>query len=134
MKKDIQIPKTEHVSMAIVKEYNSHFKTDDWNAYLINNSQQNLDTVLIVSKGSDQESGKETAVLRHKIDVLPGDSFAKIELIQDDVLKLTNTFQITFFVENNMYEKTFVFEKGAVNEGALRMLPKLNKRGVELKY
>jgi hypothetical protein len=102
MKKDIQIPKADHISMAIVKEYNSSFKCDDWNAYLINNSSEGLETVLIVSKGFDDVSGKSTALLRHKIDRLPGDSFAKIELIQDEVLKLANKFEITYFIENMM--------------------------------
>lgn len=133
MKKDIQIPKTDHVSLAIVKEYNPTFKSDDWNAYLINNSQTTLETVLIVSKGFDEASGKSTAVMRHKIAMLPGDSFAKIELIQEDVLKLANQFQVTFFADNRLYDKQFIFENGSVNDGALRMLPKLNKRGVELK-
>lgn len=133
MKKDISIPETHHISIAIVKEYNPAFKCDDWNAYLINNSDTTLETVLIVSKGFDDSQEKNTAVLRRKIAELPGNSFAKIEMIQDEVLKLTNLFQVSFFIENILYDKSFKFEKGSVKESALRILPKLNKRGVEIK-
>ena len=133
MKKDIQIPETDQISMAIVKEYNETFKCVDWNAYLINNSSSSLETVLIVSKGYDASREISTAVMRHKIEVLPGDSFAKIEMIQEEVLELTNLFQVTFFLDNMLYERNFEFEKGSVKESALRMLPKLNKRGLELK-
>jgi len=37
MKKDIQIPEVSDVFMAVVKEYNDIYKTDDWNVYIINN-------------------------------------------------------------------------------------------------
>ena len=43
-------------------------------------------------KGYDEDNLTETAVLRHNIDKLPAKSFAKVELLQDDVLKLSNFF------------------------------------------
>ena len=97
MKKDIQLPEVTKVFMAIVKEYNDTFKCEDWNAYIINNKEVELEMVLIVSKGYDEDKLIETAVLRHKIEKLPAQSFAKVELLQEDVLKLTNFFNVTFF-------------------------------------
>ena len=89
--------------------------------------------VLIVSKGYDEDKLLETAVLRHKLDKLPAKSFAKVELLQNEVLKLTNFFNVTFFEENSMFDKKFVFEKGTIKDGALRMIPLLNKKGVLVK-
>ena len=133
MKKDIDIPEVSNVFMAVVKEYNNEFKCDDWNAYIINNKEVDLEMVLIVSKGYDEDNLTETAVLRHKIDKLPAKSFAKVELLQDDVLKLSNFFNVTFFEGNKMFDKKYLFEKGSIKEGALRKIPLLNKRGILIK-
>jgi hypothetical protein len=133
MKKDIKIPEVTNVYMAVVKEYNNEFKCDDWNAYLINNKEVAIEMVLIVSKGYDENTLAETSLLRHKVEKMPAKSFAKVELMHDDVLKLANFFNITFFEGNKMYDKKFLFEKGTIKESALRTIPILNKRGILLK-
>ena len=130
MKKDIKIPEVSQIFMAVVKEYNEEFQCEDWNAYIINNKEIDLEMVLIVSKGYDEDKLIETAVLRHKIEKLPAHSFAKVELLQEEVLKLTNFFNVTFFEGNTMYDKKFSFEKGIIKEGNLRVVPMLNKRGI----
>ncbi len=133
MKKDIQIPEVSNVFMAIVKEYNEEFQCDDWNAYIINNKITDIDTVLIVSKGYDEDKLIETAVLRHKIDKLPANSFAKVELLQPEVLQLTNFFNVTYFENSQMFDKKFVFEKGRIKESSLRTISYLKKKGVLVK-
>jgi hypothetical protein len=130
MKKDIKIPVVKDVFMAVVKEFNHEFKCDDWNAYIINNKETAIEMILIVSKGYDEDKLLETAVLRHKLDKLPPKSFAKVELLQNEVLKLTNFFNVTFFEGNLLFDKKFIFEKGTIKEGALRLIPLLNKKGV----
>jgi len=50
--------------------------------------------------------------------------------MQEEVLKLSNFFNVTFFEGNAMFDKKYLFEKGTVKEGALRMIPLLNKRGI----
>ncbi|MFA5298292.1 MAG: hypothetical protein WC389_08820 [Lutibacter sp.] len=133
MKTDIQIPEVTEVFMAIVKEYNEIFKCEDWNAYLINNKETAIEMVLIVSKGYDEDQLIETSLIRHKIEILPAKSFAKVELLQEEVLKLSNFFNVTFFEGNVMFDKKYLFEKGTVKEGALRMIPLLNKKGILIK-
>ncbi len=133
MKTDIQISEVTDVFMAIVKEYNTIFQCEDWNAYLINNKETALEMVLIVSKGYDEDRLIETSLIRHKIEILPAKSFAKVELLQEDVLKLSNFFNVTFFEGNMMFDKKYLFEKGTVKESALRMIPLLNKKGILVK-
>lgn len=128
MKKDIQIPEVTDVEMAIVYEYNDIYKTDDWNIYIINKKDIDLELVVIVSQGFSET--KTTSLLRKKIEKLPANSFAKVEFIQPELFKLHNRFQVSFFAENKLFDKTFVFEKNTIKEGALRMLPQLNKRGI----
>lgn len=128
MKKDIQIPEVTNVEVAIVYEYNDIYKTDDWNVYLINNKNVDLEMVVIVTQGFSNT--KITSLFRKKIDVLPANSFAKIELIQPELFKLNNRFQVTFFEGNTLHEKTFIFKENSIKEGALRTIPELKKRGI----
>lgn len=119
--------------MAIVKEYNAVYQCEDWNAYIINNKEVDLEMVLVVSKGYDEDRLTETSLLRHKIEKLPAKSFAKVEMMQEDVLKLSNFFNVTFFEGNIMFDKKYLFEKGTIKEASLRMIPLLNKKGVLVK-
>jgi len=128
MKKDIQIPEVKNVHLAVVFEYNDIYKTDDWNVYVFNNKNTDLEMMVIVSQGFSET--KTTSVLRKKITLLPANSFAKIELIQPDLFKLNNRFQVSFFEENTLYEKTFIFKQNSIKEGVLRMIPEIKKRGV----
>lgn len=128
MRKDIQIPEVTGVEMAVVYEYNDVYKTDDWNIYIINKKNIDLELVVIVSQGFNDT--KTTSLLRKKIDKLPANTFAKVEFIQPELFKLHNRFHVTFFEGNTIHEKTFIFEKDTVKEGALRMIPELKKRGI----
>lgn len=128
MKKDIQIPEVTDVEMAVVYEYNDIYNTNDWNVYIINNKNVDLEMVVIVSQGFSDT--KTTSLLRKKIDKLPANSFAKIELIQPELFKLNNRFQVTFFEGNTLYEKTFLFKENTIKDGALRIISEIKKRGV----
>lgn len=128
MKKDIQIPEVTDVEIAVVYEYNSIYKTDDWNIYIINKKDIALEHVLIVSQGFNET--KTTSLLRKKLEKLPANSFAKVEFIQPELFALHNRFHVTFFEGNTLQEKTFLFEQNTIKEGALRMIPALKKRGI----
>ena len=128
MKNDISIPKVSDVHVVIVQEEHPEYKTLDWNAYIINNKTSDLDMVLIVSKGYDDN--RETSIMRHKIEKLPAKSFAKIELIQTDVLELNNEFKVTFFEGNQMFDKTYVFKKNTIIKKNLQLLPVMTQKGV----
>ena len=128
MKKDIQIPEVTEVEMAVVYEYNDLYKTDDWNVYIVNNKKVALEMMVIVSQGFSET--KTTSLIRKKIDVLPADSFAKIEFIQPELFVLNNRYQVTFFEGNTLYEKTFLFKENTIKEVALRMIDEIKKRGI----
>jgi hypothetical protein len=128
MKKDIHIPVVSDIEVAVVYEYNDIYKTDDWNVYIINNKNIAVEMMVIVSQGFSET--KTTSLLRKKLDKLPANSFAKIELIQPDLFKLNNRFQVTFFEGNTLYEKTFLFKENTIKEGTLSMIPEIKKRGI----
>lgn len=131
MKKDIKIPEVKDVVVAAVHEKNEEFQTMDWNVYLINSGEKALETVLIVSRGYDAET--TTSTMRHSIKELPPKSYAKVEFLEDSVLKLNNEFSVSFFSEGLMFHKKYIFKKNSINEEVLQELPVMPKEGVLLK-
>ena len=131
MKKDIKIPEVEDVYIAIVNEYNDIYKSQDWNAYIINDKDVDLEMVIIVTGGYSEK--KTTSIFRKKLDLLPKKSYAKIELMHEDLFALNNTFKVSFFEGNTMFDKTFLFGKNTVNLKALQPLPLMEVKGVLVK-
>jgi len=128
LKKDNLIPKVKGISLAVVHEYNNTYNSYDWNAYIINERSIDLEMVIIVTKGYSET--KKTATFRKKIDVLPAKSFAKIEMLLEDVLSINNRFNVSFFEGNTLYEKSFEFKKNTINEKALQRIPLINLKGI----
>ncbi|EAR02949.1 hypothetical protein [Maribacter sp. HTCC2170] len=128
MKKDIEIPVVKDIHIAMVLEWNDEFKTDEWNAYLLNNGSNTIEMVFIVSKGHDGET--KTALMRHSMEALDAQSFQKIEFVQNEVLQLNNEFHLTYYVDGTLFEKKFLFPKGSVTEKALAKIPLLDKKGI----
>ncbi|NRA91153.1 MAG: hypothetical protein HRU26_00460 [Psychroserpens sp.] len=131
MKKDIQVPEVKDVFIAVVQEEHPEYKTMDWNAYIINNKDEDLEMVLIVSRGFSEN--KVTPVMRHSIQFLPARSFAKIEYMQEDVLALNNEFKVSFFEGNHMLDKTYLFRKNTINDKALQNIPLMTMKGILVK-
>jgi len=131
MKKDIDIPKVEGVYVAIVNEYNDIYKTQDWNAYIINDNDDALEMVIIVTDGYSED--KITSKFRKKIDVLPKKSYAKIELMQEELFAVNNQFKVTYFKGNTMYDKVYTFRKNTINLKSLQPVPLMEARGVLVK-
>jgi hypothetical protein len=131
LRKDIEIPEVNGVYVAVVNEYNKIYKTYDWNAYIINDKEVSIEMILIVTRGYDKN--RSTSTMRHKLEVLPPKSYAKIELVQKEVLELNNEFIVTYFEDNKMHDKTFLFRKSTINKNALQPIPLMDTKGVLVK-
>ena len=128
MKKDIKIPESKGIYIAVVREENEEGKAMEWNAYLINDRDIPIEMVLIVSKGFDKEL--KTSTMRHTVKELPAKAFAKIEFLQEEVLKLTNEFAVTYFADGKMYDRTFIFSENSIAESKLEELPIIPSLGI----
>lgn len=128
MKKDIEIPIAKDVHVAIVHEWNEEFLSKEWNTYILNNRTTQIDMVLIVSKGYEGET--KTSIMRHAIGVVEAKSFAKIEMLQEELFALNNEFFVTYYADNKIYERRFLFEKNSINENVLSIIPLIEKGGV----
>ena len=128
MRKDIEIPEVKDVYIVAVHEFNEKYNTTDWNAYIINDSLEPLEMVLMIVQGYDDKD--MTTHMRHKIDLLPAKAFAKIEFMEDSILKLNNFFSVTYFLHTKMYEKRWEFPAHSIVDDNTVILPVMAKKGV----
>ena len=132
MKKDIIIPQVENVYVAAVQEWNDDFMQKTWYAYLINDSDFKLDAVMVVTSASGMLDGemRKTSLLRHAFVEVAPVSAVKIEMIEDSVLVLDNQFMVTYFIDNTLYDKNYVFKANTIDEDATEEVPVLFKEGI----
>lgn len=133
MKEELKGPTVEDVAIAIVKEKGED-NIDVFNAYLINYKDATLEGVFVTSRGYgiNRSTNKEieTSKLRHFLDIVQGKTFKKIEPIMEDVFGLNNEFWISFFLDNKMYDKKYVFLPETIKESHLRMIDLIEKPGI----
>lgn len=103
-----------------------------WHVYLVNDSDFRLDNVMVVSKAFGTIDGemKKSSLLRHAFVEVPPVSVAKIEMIEKSVLTLNNEFMITFFIDNVLYDRKYIFRANSVTEGEMEEVPILFVDGV----
>ncbi len=132
MKKDIIIPEVENVFLAAVQEWSDDFMEKVWNVYLINDSDFQLDAVMVVSKAFGTLDGemKKTSLLRHAYVEIPPVSLVKIEMVEKSVLALNNEFMVTFFIGNTLFDRKFFFKANYINEKNVEEVPILFVDGV----
>jgi hypothetical protein len=132
MKKDIIIPVVENVFIAAVQEWSDDFMEKVWYAYLVNDSDFNLEGIMVVSKAFGTIDGemKKTSLLRHAFVEIPAVSVVKIEMIEKSVLTLNNEFMVTYFIDGTLYDKKFIFKANSINETEMEEVPILFVDGV----
>jgi hypothetical protein len=132
MKKDITIPEVENVFLAAVQEWSDDFMEKVWYAYLINDSDFMLDSVMVVSKAFGTLDGemKKTSLLRHAFVEVPAVSVVKIEMLEKSVLLLNNEFMVTFFIGDKLYDKKYIFKANSITPDYVEEVPILFVDGV----
>lgn len=132
MKADITIPEVENVFIAVVQEWSDDFMAKVWYAYLVNDSDFNIESAMVVSKAFGTIDGemKKTSILRHAFVEVPAVSVVKIEMVEKSVLALNNEFMLTFFIGNTLYDKKFIFKANFINENNTEEVPILFVEGV----
>jgi len=134
MKKDIIHPEVINIAVAVVKEKNELNETI-WNVYLFNLKDEEIEQVLVSSKGYITDiKGIETktSVLRHSLGNIKGLEYAQIEPIMENVFALHNEYWVSFFQEGKMFDKKFVFLAETIKEENFITIPFINKQGVIL--
>ena len=131
MKKDINFHIAEHVQVVAVQEWDEDFLAKSWNVYLVNNASEIIETVLVVTRG--QSDDRKTATLRYNLGNMEAQSAKKVEFILEEVLSFINEYMVTYFSEDKLHEKRFVFEAHQISEKNTETVTVLDKEGVVAK-
>ena len=136
MKKDIEFPKVEGVKLAIAKK-ESEFDTNnapdnvEWAVYCINTNEFVIRNVLITSRGYGGEGDeRKTSTLRHMIDAIKPHQSEVIEPIDPSVFDLFNEYWISYYVNDVIYDKKFVFPPFSTTETLLSDIKILHLKGI----
>ncbi len=127
MRKDIAFPKIEDVLVAVVKDAEGA-----WKVYLLNRSDQVLDTILVTSKGYGAKKGEEqkTSILRHMIPQLEPGEYALIEPIDERVFHLNNEYWVSFFLDGKLFDKKYIFVPDSIVSENHSFIPELKLEGI----
>ncbi|MBC8985233.1 hypothetical protein H9X96_05535 [Pedobacter sp. N36a] len=134
MKKDLPENIVEDIAIAVVLTSESpEFK--NWTVYLVNMKNEVLENVMISSKGYGEKDGRkvQTSVLRHSLGNVMPQSFSGVEAIAPEVLGLTNEYWLSYYIDNVIYDKKFIFLPESIVDENLIRIPLVNKPGVMIK-
>ncbi|MDX2359177.1 MAG: hypothetical protein QNK23_00130 [Crocinitomicaceae bacterium] len=133
MREELLGPKVENVGVAVVNQMGEDNKMV-YNVYLLNLTEDIIDEILITSRGYGHNANTgekiKTSVLRHRIDLLMPNEFAKIEPIIENVFGLSNEYWVSFYKHDKMYDKKFVFVAESISEANLKTIPVIGEKGV----
>ena len=132
MKADIVIPKVENVHIVAIQEWSDDFQENCWYAYLLNATNETLEMAMIVSRAYGLIDGEQrnTMSLRHAFAKVEPQTAVRIEFLENNVLQLNNEFMLSYFIDNKMFDKKFIFKTNYINEKGHSDLPVVNRRGV----
>lgn len=136
MREELQSPKVEGVAFAVVQQLNEEDEKMYY-VYLMNLREDIMEGIIVTSQGygNNVSTGEttRTSKLRHSLEILLPNEAAKIEPIMEEVFGLSNEFWISFWVEDVLYDKKFVFVAESISEENMKILPIIGEKGVMIK-
>jgi len=135
MREELLGPTVENVALALV-EVPIEGADPEYIVFLINNRDDIMEGIIVTSTGfgENPNTGEaiKTSTLRKGIEVmLPGEA-ARIEPIMPDLFELSNEYWVSFWVDETMYDKRFVFVAGTIQPQQFKIIPQLNAKGIIL--
>ncbi|MDC1244042.1 hypothetical protein N8Z79_01160 [Crocinitomicaceae bacterium] len=135
MKDELKGPKVENVSVAIIELLVENEKV--YYAYLLNLRDDIMEGIIVSTTGygENAQTGDKirTSTLRHCIELLLPNEAAKIEPIMPEVFGLSNEYWVSFWVNDIMYDKRFVFPAESICSENMQMINTLGQKGVIIK-
>lgn len=136
MREELLGPKVENVGVAVVQEVNEENEVI-YNVYLLNLREDIMEGIIICSTGYGENANTgeriKTSTLRHSLEVLLPNEAAKIEPIMEDVFGLANEYWVSFWINDVMYDKKFVFLPETISPDKMKLIPILGVKGVMIR-
>ena len=95
---------------------------------MVNNREDDIETVLVMSRGKSED--RKTSTLRHGLGNMESKTSAKVEFIPTEVLGFTNEYLVTFFAENKLFERKFIFDPNSISDENVTAVPVLESEGI----
>ena len=135
MREELKGPKVENVSVAIV-EIPLENNEKEYIVYLLNFRDDIMEGIIVTSSGYGENPSTDeqikTSTLRKGIELMLPNEAARIEPIMPELFPLTNEFWVSFWVNDVMYDKRFIFVPGSINDEAFKLIDILGYKGVVL--
>lgn len=132
MKKDIPFQPVEGVKVAIVRKVNE-INQPEWFVYVLNLNDTAITNVFVTSKGYGLDQAQQvqkTSVLRHFFAEIPATEHVLVEPIMSDVFHLNNEYWVSYFIDNQLFDKKFIFLPESITEQNLIPIKSLGLEGV----
>ncbi|NBX80551.1 MAG: hypothetical protein EBQ94_09280 [Flavobacteriales bacterium] len=133
MKEELLGPKVENVAIALVQMINEE-KEKEYYVYLINLRDDIMEGIIVASTGYGENANTgekvKTSTLRHCIEILLPNEAAKIEPIMPELFGLSNEYWLSFWVNDTLYDKRYVFPAESIVEENFVVIEQLGLPGV----
>jgi hypothetical protein len=135
MREELKGPKVENVSVALV-EIPLENNEKEYIVYLLNLRDDIIEGIIVASTGYgvNPKTGEEvkTSTLRRGIELMLPNEAARIEPIMPELFHLTNEYWVSFWIDDVMYDKRFMFLPGSINQEDFKMIELLGLKGILL--
>jgi hypothetical protein len=135
MREELKGPKVENVSVALV-EIPLENNEKEYIVYLLNLRDDIIEGIIVASTGYglNPKTGEEvkTSTLRRGIELMLPNEAARIEPIVPELFHLTNEYWVSFWIDDVMYDKRFMFLPGSINQEDFKMIDLLGLKGILL--
>jgi hypothetical protein len=123
----------EGVAIAVIPEEGDD--SNSWDVFIVNTKDKDLKNVLVNSNGYGEIENKKltTSTLRWFFETLPAKSYAVVEPILEEVFGLTNEYWVSYYVDDVMYDRKFLFLPESIQQANLVNIPVINKKGILIK-
>jgi hypothetical protein len=135
MREELKGPKVENVAIALV-EIPLDNNEKEYIVYLLNLRDDIMEGIIVTSTGygENPNTGEKiaTSTLRKGIEIMLPNEAARIEPIMPDLFDLTNEYWVSFWVNEVMYDKRFLFIPGSIKQEDFQMIDLLGHKGILL--
>lgn len=132
MREELLGPKVEGIALALV-ELPIEGGEPEYVVYMLSSREDIIEGIIVTSTGYGLDaSGQEikTSTLRKGIEVMLPNEAARIEPLMPDLFRLNNEFWVSFWADDVMYDKRFVFEANTIDPKKFAVIPQLKAKGI----
>lgn len=126
------IPPVEGLSLIVTLEETT--AEDQFTIFLFNEKNDILEGIIITCVGylENPDSGQpiKTSVLRHSLEIMLPNEAARIELIMPEVFRLYNEYWVSFWVNDDLFDKKFIIPPFAIDKEKMNFIEAVGSKGL----